>query len=87
MSPITRQQIENLQIGDYVQQTRDVEAFTGKLKDNARWSEPAEVVEITYRGVSVADRAYVGIYTRTGTETGRMGFSIVEGENFCRLAV
>jgi hypothetical protein len=78
---MTRTEIENLKVGDVLENTIDVEPWTEfkKLKPNARFSSPRKVVEISYRGVSVKGHAYVGGYMEFGPNS-TISFSIGEDE-------
>src|SRR3954469_14946177 len=82
---LTREQIENLTIGDLIQisfaDTREIIAGT------ARWSRPVPVTSITYRGVSVKGHAYVGGYTPFGDgDNAWISFSVDETDHHVRLA-
>lgn len=83
---MTREEIMGLKIGDSLENTIDIEAFTNftKLKENARWGVARKVVEINYRGINVDGKAYVGGYTAFG-ENSSISFSICEGEMNYRL--
>jgi hypothetical protein len=78
---MNRQEIENLAVGDFLQNTFDVVAGTSftKLQDGARWSQPRRIVSILYRGISAKGRAYVGGYTEHGPN-GSISFGIAEDE-------
>lgn len=82
---MTRQEIEALAPGQVLERTLDSIAFTEptQVKPNARWGFRGEVTEISYRGVSVKGRVYVGGYTKFGS--GAMSFSVSEGEEDIRL--
>lgn len=79
-------EIMSLKVGDLLQSTLDVVPGTGfsVLKENPRWSDGRRIVEITYRGISIGGRAYVGGYTEFGDNGGAMSFSIGEGEKMYR---
>ena len=80
-----RKQIEALAVGMWIEQTFDTVRGQLIAAPAARWSEPREIVEITYRGVSDQGRAYVGGYVQWGPNA-RLSFSISEGETFMRAA-
>ena len=84
---MTRQQILDLKIGDKLQDTLDLEPFTGlKARPGAIYGKPRKVLEIFARGFNVKGEAYVCFYTEFGTSGGRMSGSASEGEEMYRLA-
>jgi hypothetical protein len=87
-SVMTHQEIMNLKVGDYLQNTMDIVAFTEfkEVKPNAVWSKPRKVVAINFRNISKhTGRAYVGFETEFGASSS-ISTSIMEGENHYRIA-
>jgi hypothetical protein len=82
-SPWSRAAIDALKPGDRLQHTVDCTFSRAHL--DARWSEPREVVAITFRGVNTKGQAYVGgrlDYGHGSTIT----FSFSEGDGRYRPA-
>lgn len=83
---MTRTEIESLKVGDVLERTLDVDGFTLKARPGARYGMKGAVTEISYRGVNVKGRTYVGGYTAFGSNNGAMSFSIAEGDESIRIA-
>jgi hypothetical protein len=84
---MTREQILALQVGDELERTLDVVAFTEmtEVKPNARWGCRGKIVRISARDVSVQGRVYICGDTSFGDSGATMSFSLSEGEAFIRL--
>jgi len=80
---MTRFEIENLQVGDSLESTFDIEGFTGKLKPNARFTKPRKVVEIVTKRNDIEGKLFVVGYTQFG-DTSTISFSIKEGDEMYR---
>lgn len=80
---MTRNEIENLKVGDMIQYTLDLRNC--KALPDARWSEPKPVVEIFAVGNNVHGRAYICLYREVDANC-RMSHSCTEGEELIRLA-
>jgi hypothetical protein len=84
---MTRIEIEGLRVGDVLERTVDLIPHSGlKAKEGARYGMRGAVTEISFRGVSVHGRAYVGGYTAFGAGGSSMSFSVSEGEEIVRFA-
>ena len=81
---MTRTEIENLKVGDVLERTLDVDGFTLKARPGARYGFKGTITEISYRGISVKDRAYVGGYTSFGSNSS-LSFSVAEGDESIRI--
>jgi hypothetical protein len=84
---MTRQEIEALKVGDSLENTMDVKAFTGltELKPNARWSAPRKIVSIGCVKEDLQGRLFILGYTTHGPNS-EISFSIKEGEAHYRVA-
>lgn len=82
---MNREQIQKLKVGDFIQSTLDVEPFTGKLKESARWSQPRKIVEIICKKNDVNGKIFVIGYTDFGPNS-QISFSIKEGASWYKLA-
>lgn len=86
---MNREQIEQLKVGDFIQSTIDVDPFTGKLKEFARWSLPKKIVKIVSKKNDVNGKIFAIGHTEGYASFGpnsEISFSIKEGSNWFRLA-
>lgn len=83
MQPVTREQVENLKVGDLVSVTFDT--AWGKLLPGARWSKPYPVTEIFGRGDDVKGKAFACFYRKWGSEHSTMSGSVKEGDVHVRV--
>ncbi len=84
---MTRDEILNLKVGDYLSHTMDVVPFSAftKLKPGARYSHTRSVLTIDARGTNSKGKVYVIGYTDHGTPGSGISFSITEDEVLYRL--
>lgn len=78
---MNRTEIEALTVGDLLQSTFDVEAFTGctKLKPNARYGTARKIVKISVKKEDIHGKLFIQGETEHGP-TSTITFSIKEGE-------
>lgn len=66
---MTKDQVDNLKVGDFICTTLDLDGFTGDARPGAKYGKPRRIVDIIARGYNYKDKRFVCFRTAFGPDS------------------